>query len=510
MHVPARPRHKPDRRPSERSDPHRAAGRCIARLLLAAAALAGVRPAPAAERPARERFVAYAWSGEVGRHDNIVPFHWLRRKAFDADIAAAARAAKAATDPMPPGHRVLFSWDVHRSMPRHPADACRKPDGTLTKTPGIWWDRGAAEVAGLFDAFFAKYKALGGEVDAFVLDHEDGLSNWHIRNDPNRYRAIEADPRFDAVAEQLGFRDLETVRNWRQPRGPTYGRHYRWNQLMARRVAAYNNRAVFEPLRKHFPDAVMSNYSHNYNAPPHGCPDHNGHEQFRFGRGAHVGTHQSGALYASIGQISRRKLDGETPFGDGAWQGFLLSVNRMRSMKLSAPVPVQPWVSHKNFHNSRIRESDLYQELVFHAALSGADPILYWNPRPWRRDQDPNLYADARQDNLVSDLLRRLDGLVGYAGRKTLVDHLAPWDAAYVLTGMAAAGRTVWRFTPRLEGEAGLADTLVADDPPTFGVPGRTVIIPGGRLHRPPEPLSRRGCWILAAPGARPVVKGGG
>ena len=461
--------------------------------------LAGAQPDDGA--PGTEHFVAYTWNVEPGRYDNLIATHWLVRRWLDPE------RVKAATDAMPEGHRVVLSWDLHRWYHNNPLDCCRDPAGKLTDQPGIWWDHGVEEIAARFDDFFARYKAIGGRVDAVVLDAEVGLSNWALGRYEERYRAIMADPRFEPIARQLGFRDLLTVMNWQQQRGPAQ-EHFRiWNGLMHRRVAQYVNRAVYEPIRKHYPHVKLSNWGGYYNAPEFACPDLNGHEQSRFSRGAHVGTHQSGHLYCEIGQIGRRTLPGgNRPYGDSPFAGFRLSVNRMRSMVLSSDVPVWPWISHKQYQGSRVRESDLYQELIFHAGLCGPDAFLFWNPQKRLQTQKSEHFTDDSQDRLVSDCLRQLEELVGTADRKTLVTGLAGWYDDYVLTGMHADGRTVWRFTPRLEAGQTWRDTQVDPAAATFRVGGTTVHIPGGTVHRAMDDLSTQGLWIIAPAESRPIV----
>lgn len=186
---------------------------------------------------ARRPFVAYAWS-KSGTFDNIVPFYWIKASALDP------ANAKAAADGMPEGHRVLFSWDVHRPMTDEREDYCRAGNGTLTDQPGIWWDKGAEKVARKFDSFFAQYKALGGKVNAFVLDQEAGLSNWHLGNKHDRWLAIQNDPRFPEIAKQLGFTDLLTVCDWSKQKGQARENQLKWNALQQKRVAAYVNRSV--------------------------------------------------------------------------------------------------------------------------------------------------------------------------------------------------------------------------------------------------------------------------
>ena len=447
--------------------------------------------------------VAYAWSGEREPFPNIVPMYWLhnRRDLNDPSLA------KAATDALPRGRRVLFLWEFTRDIHVHPDDYCRDRAGKLTDVRGIWWDHGVERIAGRLDAWFSAFKQQGGQVDVVVLDNEVGLSNWTFGREPARWEAITEDPRFDDVAEQLGFRDLSLVRNWRQ------GSHYHhWNDLMKQRQADAFTRAVYDPIRRHFPDVAFSNYSYYASDPQHICPDINGHWSDEVGGDHTVGTHQSLPLYGWVGQLQRFRLvdgrflrSGRGPqYGDSAFAGFRLAINQMRAAVLSSNTPVRPWVSHKRFRESRVRDADLYQELLFHTVLAGADGLLLWNPRPHRADLDPDHYSDEKQEQLLSDCLTRLDELLGDGPRRTLVEHLARWDGDHVLTGMLTDRGTLWRITPELQDGQLIREVLVSEDPPRFRTQQSDIRFPGGRLVRLDPPLSTCGWWVAAPADARP------
>ncbi len=438
----------------------------------------------------KKPLMAYTWTREEESFDNIVPFFWIVRNRLDPV------SAKKATDAMPEGHRVLFSWNLHSGMHAHPKDRPIGPDGQFSPTKTIWWDHGAEEVAGRFDRFFRRYKEIGGKLDVFVLDYEAGMSNWSFGSKPEPYAAIMADPRFPSVAEELGFSDLERVRRWRGKVD-----YCRWNVLMRKRVADYISKAVYEPMRRHYPNVRMSNYNHRYGKRPFDCPDRNGHNEDRFsieGR-MHVGTHQSASLYCAVDQIRRARLEpGEEPFGHGPWQGLLLGTNRMRSMVLSSDVPVMPWISHKAFAKSAVRGTDYYQELIFHVGLCNPDAILLWNPTSRKRLPTE---SSPEQDALVSRCLKQLDEVVAFDDHQTLVRELSGWYDDYILTGMNAGGRSVWRFTSRSSKNA-----VLAESPATFDTPKARILIPSGRIYTPRESLSEAGFWVVAPIDATPLI----
>lgn len=462
----------------------------------------------AEETPAAPRgpLVAYAWSSEAD-HPHIVPMYWVigPRDAHDPT------KAQAATDAMPDGHRVLFLWDFARGIDAHPEDCCRDRDGNLTVTPGIWWDQGANAAARRIDDWFARYKEAGGRVDTVILDYEANVSNWALGDNAARHTAIMEDSRFGPIAAELGFRDLNLVVNWRS--GNSY---QKWNALMDRRQADYLNRGVFEPIRRHFPHARMSNFGYHSNATPHVCPDRNGYEHSQFGSGALVGTHQSPAIYGWLGNVRHWRVqpDGLNLYGNGPEYGatpfaaFRLSVNQVRSAQLSSTVPLMPWVSHKRFVESRIRDSDLYQELILHTGLSGSDALLLWNPRQQSRNQNADHFTNANQDQLLSDCLGELNDVVGEGPRETLVKNLAGWGDDYVLTGLRCGERSVWRFTPIVPEGTSVETTIVHESPATFRTARGELSIPGSSIDREERSVSAGGIWVVAPGDARPVWNG--
>jgi|GEM_PF-1644597 len=478
---------------------------------------------------------AYSWTTVDPKLDHIIPFYWLRLSDL-SDLDSAVLKAKTATDAMPVGHKVLFSWDLHREMSHHPLDALRDPfgnpvgytdrEGRFKPYHGIWWDHGVEVVRNRFDEFFSRYAALGGQVDVMVLDFEEGFSNWHLENKANReyggnaesyFLAIQNDPRFEPVRQELNFGPILTVTggngvtilygskfdSLRRESGlssllavlrwSTNEDYLKWNALMQDRAAAYVNKAVYEPIRKYFPDVKMSNYGYYHYSQEFPVPDRNGHLIYKYGDGAHVGTHQSYELYGWMGRVEDLKLDGTHFYTKTPFNAFRYEVNKLRAMKLSSEVPIYPWVSYKEFDDSLLRQSDLYQELIFHAGLTGVENFLFWNPTDHVATP-----ATPSSNALLNDCLKQLEDLIGFEDRETLVKGLVGWGDDYVLTGMRAKGRSVWRFTPKLEGENSLESVLVRTFPATFQVGSTTVTIPEGRVFIPENIISRQGYWVIA------------
>ena len=459
-------------------------------------------PSPAvqdsAAKPDAPVIMAYAWSGEPGLFNNIVPFVWIDKNTEKDPSALAAR-----TLAQPEGHRAMSCREMHRNIGSDPDDVCRDAQGNPTAYRSVWWDHGVEKVRARFDAFFKAFKEAGGQVDVFALDYEQGVTNWHLRNDPAHFAAIQNDPRFPEVAKILGFDDLVgTVAKYQGSQN-----YLKWNALMNERRAADLNRAVYEPIRKYFPNVKFSNYGDFHTSPKIEVPEINNHKAYLFGTGTHVGTHQSSELYGRDGQINKRKLDGENIYEATPFNMFLYEMNRMRSMAASSTVPIQPWVAFKPFNESPFKDSDYYQESLFHIGLTGADAFLLWNPRLWSKKQKPEDWGNEETDRLASQLLHQLDGLVGVPNRKTLTTSFIPWNSDYLLSGMNAGERSIWRFTPKLAAGDVASKCVVSLEPATFEVGKSRIVIPGGRVIAPEPVLSSAGVWVEAPANAVPAVE---
>ncbi len=447
--------------------------------------------------------LAYAWSPVPDGLSNVLPMHWLRLDK-DTDLQALAQATKIALDAMPNGHRVLIIGALHTTLSHHPKDRlvdglgntphCFRSDGSAVPYQSLWWDHGVAEVARLLDAFFSHYAAIGGRLDVAVLDFEAGLTLWALhRTARQRYGcgilhlldAIARDPRIAAIQHELGFRDLRPIAYWN-----TNDSYLRWDGLMRARVNDYVNRAYYAPLKRHYPAVKMSNYGDYYQARHFQIPNRYGQAKHRHYDGAHVGTHQARSFYGWLEIVPALEFDTlgvtESPFS-----ALRYDVNKMRAMKLSSTVPIYPWVSNKEFADSDLRTTDLYQELIFHIGLSGVENFLFFNP------DTTDTPATPTSNRLLSHSLQELDRYIGHPDRVARIPAAIDWHSDYLLSEMRVKGRSVWRFTPDLRADQSIADVLVAAYPATFQLGTTLLVIENGRVQANADSVSRAGYWIL-------------
>ena len=386
---------------------------------------------------------AYAWSPIPEDCRHITRFVWFNKSSQPADVAAETRTK-------PEGRRALFSWDMHRDLLTNPEDVCRTADGQPTEFRGVWPEHGIATNQERFTQFFHAFKEAGGQMDWFVLDFEGGYSNWHLGGGEAKepmWRAIQNDPRFPDLAKKLGFDDLMTVCYW-----PGKSNYLKWNAVMGGVIDAALQQAIFEPAATLFPGLHGSNYGGEQIDQDQAVPDLNGHRQWR--ETELMGTHNAPSLYTTIGQLGDRMLDGEQPYGRTPLAGLRLALNRVRAIQRCSDKPISPWIAWQRYAGdgenrppATVGKTPYYQELVYHLALAGCDTFLFWNPHPWRDNQDPESLSTAKDEHLLDDLLDDLNQRLAGETRECVTTEAVRWNAMILATGLRVDDHIVWRIT---------------------------------------------------------------
>jgi len=244
----------------------------------------------------------------------------------------------------------------------------------------------------------------------------------------------------------------------------------------------------------------VSNYGLYHWSQQYEVPEQNGHRQYKYGLGSHVGNHQSqDGLYGDLGQITNfeRLFPGYT-YEPTAFNAFRYEVNRMRSMQLSNIAGIQPWVIYKAWNKSLMLGSDYYEELMIHIALADPDVMLYWNPH-----SSGSPPANDTEDILLSNVLLETDYFTGFPGKQAIDSNYQEftneswWMSDYVLSGASVGNRKAWRFTPDTE----IATTIVQlPDSVAIETGKYSIIIPLGVIE--PNQVSTIGTWIIQPQGA--------
>lgn len=411
--------------------------------------------------PGDWRLQAYSWEPPAPGVRNISGFIWIDlseegRHSYALDPAAAAAASRARA----PGRAVLFIWKGH-DLIGDPADRLADAEGRPSEVPGArspWPEHKIAVVAQRVKKFFSEFKAAGGRLDFLVLDQEENLSMWGLNE--AQIRAIWDDPRFAPYREKIG--DPAAILGDSRPPpyrvGDDWARivaegdkpYMKWNRIQQELYNASLNRAVYEPVRRLFPDARISNYDSYRLTAADVITDSNGH--LIAGLSTLFGNRASPQLYGYNQFEHRPRMDG-TRYGSESFDILRWQINNARAFSRSNPGRFLPWICHKSWpgdvaYPHQNHDNDYYQELVYHLALMGVDDLILWNPAPWAASQDVAPFRKESDDLVLDACLEILNRSFGGTRPEPLSPLDPDWNSPLLVTGARLAnGRSLWRVT---------------------------------------------------------------
>ncbi len=265
--------------------------------------------------------------------------------------------------------------------------------------------------------------------------------------------------------------------------------------------------AVFDPIYQYYPDVKCSNWRDHGNSGELDVYDFNGNLNQVKGdnfRANNVGTHANWVFYGCYkgwaGWIESR------PPREWRYDTFLMNgFNQLKvdyielaSAALSNKdndYKITVWISNNDYSYDN---TPYYTEAMFHAGMFNPDPFLFYE----------GTYTDLGSDLLhLEDIFDQLDELVGHDDRKTLMtkaDIVSDWDYRYILSGMYAGGKNVWRISPDLFTKgATMENFLVDEDTPTFRIGNQNIEFPeGSYIYKPENEISQFGYWIISPEGS--------
>lgn len=321
-----------------------------------------------------------------------VPFQTMLLTGLNVEwVLMTPAEAKVALDAMPEGKRAIFWWHGCDSL--YTQDFVTGSDGVQYRS--IYPDNGIAHWKGIADTWFGELKALGGKVDYVYFDYEDGISIWNgVPGNPAHAQALMDDHRWGEIASKLGFSDLINPPVWdfRGNQNYTY-----WGALTSALRDRHMNEAIHDPIKKYFPDVKQWCDASTVIKRSNACRDFNGHIGWSWwgqdesapdggtGYATHDVIYQFNGPGPSFTQRTDVTGDG-LPVGDSAYKAMLFLLEGPRAQMRSS---ARPWVvlmAYEHFSwggdltQSNVHGTPYYKEVVFHALLTGADTIEYWNP----------------------------------------------------------------------------------------------------------------------------------
>ena len=412
----------------------------------------------------------------------------------DQGVKVMARTTKTILDAMPEGQRCIDLNLVSRYI-------------TEDSENYLWWDTGAARVEKLLDDFFGELKKNGAQLDYVIDDCEIGMSNWVFNHNADRLPKIVADPRYETEIRPLlveagfTFSDYgETELQYLVDFGKSNAYNI-WNGVMSRRVTDYYNKAVTEPIHKHYPDVKNSNYGMSASVGEEKVSyDTAGHKTYQGGETHAGGTHSSPILYSRISQIGNK---GRAPEGYPYETFQINAYNAMIYAMVHASDAVvsteggnfMPWIPLKSWTSSKYSNSKYYDEVIFHLGLMNPDPFLVFN------------VGAAEDEVYLNNILKELNTVVGNGKRKTLVTDQYKWDQRYVLTGMELEDKNIWRITPDLYTPGITLENFLMDSKNMiFQIGNQVVDFPeGSAILEVENAMSDYGYWVTTHKGTKPT-----
>lgn len=471
----------------------------------------------------------------IGTDDNNVP-----KYQDETDVVEIAKALKATLDTYPIGTRFLNFTMVGKAF-----------KGTYEN--GIYMDKGVKLVKDWLNEFLPVYKAIGGQMDGISVDLEFEYGRpYDLRNiyngehhafyeivddvkyyiaDKDIYKKIYNDPRFVSTGmkqmmEERGITFDDTAAD------PLYIVHTNSAAASAYNEAFYilMNRYIDEamaPLRTYYPDAQLTDYDRGYSEAWQGLgmTDSDGNVNPTQGTSNRAGNSSNMSLYMmdpshltfnpSSGNYGQKPygynlgtFEG-TPFNAAKW-----NVERFKQMLAATDdKKVSVWISEYNYfqtyngetHGAYTNNSPYYAEAILHLGLANPSPFIGYVKPPANMDAETAFATYNKYLDTVNDLMLELTKVAGTDDRRP-IELPYSWNDAYILSGMYAGGRNIWRITPK-DGLEGFLE-MSENGTPTFRAGGQTIVFPQGRIVETGEisNVGTCGYWVETPDGVNPVV----
>jgi len=415
----------------------------------------------------------------------------------------------------------------------------------------LFMDNGAAELAQWLDEFLTEYKRIGGKLDGISSDCEFHMGYWsYIKGeafdagDQDIYRRIVEHPSYQTKLrpklEERGFRFYQPLATMpealKKIQSEIYGIHvggeafsesrYIWNTCVREMWGEYEEQALWEPLQKHYPDAFLEEYqardSYGWmkELPEAGSP---GDPVYKGGNTSKVGNYSNYNTYnyapnfvvKSENDTSYLKPDSfsnaiyeNNPFGMFKWE-----VNTYKNMYAATDNKqidilfafYEYGAKYGKAKDGTSAGTPYHTEGYYHAALLDAKFSGYIN------DQEAGSQVEYDFSlEIVTEILKEINKLVGYADRKP-IETPVNWNDSFLLSGMYANGRNVWRITPDTNTGVSKKNFLVSTDNGqiVFRNKGQTITFPQGTIIEDTfiPGTGTCGYWVETPADVMPTVK---
>jgi len=457
--------------------------------------------------------------------------------AMEEEALALAQTVKKNMDARPAGARYIHTFG--------PAKMYR-----LLVENALFFDEATTQMAAVMEAFFKAYKEIGGQLDGLVIDLEYvGLSTYYLIDhpasefqsntlieNPDLLRQIVADPRYytqirplleewgfvfyqaDTPEKQASYTELYSLS---KSAGSKYSRSRNvWNTVVRIHLNQTLNIWGYETLKKYFPEANMSDYQSLDTA-----------TWLKMSAVTDDGTEMNGGNSVVAGDTStysfyygnpdkdfyesNRKYNGynEAVFRAEPYSQLMYYVNFGKYMyEASTTKKIAPWITYYDYSTEtsyRINSTAYYTEQLYHLGMLDPQPFLNYAYKGDSCFKDGGVdsphYHEIQQVN--NEIMAELTRVAGYSDRKPIETGLS-WSSEFLLSGMYANGRNIWRLTPNWDVVSKEAFQVAGTTDPTFRVEGQTITFPGGKIIEDStiSIVGSYGFWIETPADVTPII----
>ncbi len=296
-----------------------------------------------------------------------------------------------------------------------------------------------------------------------------------------------------------------------------------WDVVMRNLQSEYLTEALFEPMIEYYPDAIMSDYQATGTYGWHKeLIDDGGGPRYRGGNYTNAGNSGNLNFYSSrpgnnyfISESTKLPVYNnpaaynKAVYEKDVFNMVMWDVKKAKNLRgITEDNIINAWVSTYDLaygdREDAYAATPYYSEVVFHIGLQNPQPFLLYLSKGEYESTSRYNYAVGISAQLFEELTR----VAGAADRKP-IEVPFNWNDGYVLSGMYAGGRNIWRITPDTTDGMTVEDFLVEGDDPTFSINGKTVTFPGGKIIETAkiERIGSCGYWVETPADVMPVVK---
>ena len=493
-----------------------------------------VTPADAVET---KPFYMVSWSAFKSDLSNVYPmaYFWTDRNTIkegqtpfvgNDNISQLAENTKNALNNYPDGARYILFTLPMSAFQKLAVDACILDDAIPV-------------IKDWLSQFLKAYKSVGGKLDGLVIDTEfyeasyHSIENNHFPKDSLIYDKIVKNPVYQQrIRPELVKRGFKFYSNPTPQTPEIYsintksGEDYAQSRAIWDAVLTeYCNSCVTEGCRvlwDYYPDAFIGDYMHRdakswtKNINKYGNAEGAGGNITTAGNAGIEVFHaikpdptffknSSGPNYPAIVGYNNAVLE------NTAFSRFLYDANLAKNTYLASDNGrFAWWITHylgnREDPNS-ITHTAYYTEQLLHLGM--LNPEVYSScilPEAVTEAADGDVEKYELVLQIINDCLVELTRMVGAADRKPIAVD-STWNHQFVLSGMTAGGKNVWRLTPNTD-KVSLKDFKVEGSDPTFSIGGETVTFPQGKIVADGKvrEVDTCGYWIETPKDVMPVI----